>query len=165
MRRVRRKIEKRQVAQLAKQLSEQLPAELSTQFPIPRDDGTLTTPGNPVMIAIIQALIPLGLRAVREALDAEVTALAGERYARSDSHPDVVRWGKQKGSVFLADQKLALTVPRVRDRSAKREVPLSTYTALQTPRAHDVGLYRKVLSGISCREYEAAAEAMPEAFV
>ena len=164
MRRVRRKIEKRQVAQLAKQLSEQLPAELSTQFPIPRDDGTLTTPGNPVMIAIIQALIPLGLRAVREALDAEVTALAGERYARSDSHPDVVRWGKQKGSVFLADHKLALTVPRVRDRSAKREVPLSTYTALQTPRAHDVGLYRKVLSGISCREYEAAAEAMPEAF-
>jgi len=152
MRRVRRKIEKGQAAELAKQL------------PIPLDDGTLATPGNPVMIAMIQALIPLGLRAVKEALQAEVAALAGERYARGDAHPEIVRWGKQNGSIFLADQKLAVTVPRVRDRKEKREVPLSTYTALQTPRSHDLGLYRKVLAGISCREYEAAAEAVPEAF-
>lgn len=152
MRRVRRKAEKRQ------------PAKQSTQLPIPLDDGTLTTPGNPVMIAMIQALIPLGLRAVHEALQAEVAALAGERYAHGDAHPEVVRWGKQKGSIFLADQKLPVTVPRVRDRKEKREVPLSTYTALQTPRSNDLGLYRKVLSGISCREYEAAAEAVPEAF-
>ena len=152
MRRVRRKAEKRQAT------------EVPTELSIPLDDGTLTTPGSPAMIAMIQALIPLGLRAVEEALQAEVTALAGARYDRGDAHPEVVRWGKQKGSVFLADQKLAVTVPRVRDRKEKCEVPLSTYTALQTPRSHDMGLYRKVLSGISCREYEAAAEAVPEAF-
>lgn len=35
---------------------------------------------------------------------------------------------------------------------------------LQTPRAQDVGLFRRVLGGLSCREYEAAAEAVPEAF-
>jgi len=128
------------------------------------DDGTLTTPGNAVTIAMIQALIPLGLRAVEEALQAEVTALAGARYGRGDAHPGVVRWGKQQGSVFLADQKLPLEVPRVRDREEQREIPLATYAALQTPRAQDVGLYRKVLGGLSCREYEAAAEAVPEAF-
>lgn len=159
MRRVRRKTEKRQPAKLSAQ---------NTQLPIPLDDGTLTTPGrrvgNPVMIAMIQALIPLGLRAVHEAFQAEVTALAGERYARGDDHPEVVRWGKQKGSIFLADQKLSLTVPRVRDREEKREVPLSTYAAFQTPRGQGIGLYRKVLSGISCRDYEPAAEAVPEAF-
>ena len=55
-------------------------------------------------------------------------------------------------------------MPRVRDRAAQCEVPLATYAALQTPRAHDVGLFRKVLGGVSCREYEAAAEAVPEAF-
>jgi len=160
MRRVRRRPEKRQAAQLAKELSERRPAELS----IPLDDGALTTPGSPVMIAMIQALIPLGLRAVHEPLQAEVTALAGARYDRGDDHPEIVRWGKQKGSIFLADQKLSVTVPRVRDRKEKREVPLSTYAALQTPRSHDVGLFRKVLGGLSCREYEAAAEAVPEAF-
>ncbi len=48
--------------------------------------------------------------------------------------------------------------------AAQREIPLATYAALQTPRAQDAGLFRKVLGGLSCREYEAAAEAVPEAF-
>ncbi|MCR4332813.1 MAG: hypothetical protein NUV34_08970, partial [Sulfuricaulis sp.] len=70
---------------------------------MPLDDGTVTTP---VTLAMIQALIPLGLRAVEEALLAEVDTLAGPRYARDDQRPDVVRWGAQRGSIYLADQKL-----------------------------------------------------------
>ena len=131
------------------------------QQTVPLDDGTVTTPA---ALAMIRALIPLGLRAVEDALLAEVTTLAGPRYARDDDRPAVVRWGTQPGSIYLADQKLPITVPRVRDRAAQCEVPLATYAALQTPRAHDVGLFRKVLGGLSCREYEAAAEAVPEAF-
>lgn len=133
----------------------------AVQEPLPLDDGTVTTP---VTLAMIQALIPLGLKAVEEALLAEVGALAGPRYARDDERPSVVRWGSQSGSIYLADQKLPITVPRVRDQRGGREVPLTTYAALQTPRAHDVGLFRRVLGGLSCREYEAAAEAVPEAF-
>lgn len=117
-----------------------------------------------VTVAMIQALIPLGLRAVEEALQAEVAALAGPRYAREATPSAVVRWGAQRGSVYLADQKLPIEVPRVRDRTAGAELPLATYAALQTPRRHDVGLFRRVLGGLSCREYEAAAEAVPEAF-
>ena len=127
------------------------------QLAIPLDDGT-------AMLALIQALIPLGLQAVQEALVQEVTALAGARYAHDDAHPEIVRWGEQAGSIYLADQKLPITVPRVRDRGTAREVPLATYATLQTPRAQDVGLFRRVLGGLSCREYEAAAEAVPEAF-
>jgi putative transposase len=133
----------------------------SVQDTLPLDDGSMTTP---TALAMIQALIPLGLKAVEDALIAEVTTLAGPRYARHDDHPDVVRWGKQAGSVYVADQKLPITVPRVRDARTHREVPLTTYAALQTPRAQDVGLFRRVLGGLSCREYAAAAEAVPEAF-
>jgi transposase-like protein len=75
-----------------------------------------------------------------------------------------VRWGAQPGSIFLADQKLPIQVPRVRDRVAGTEVPLATYHQFQTPRARDEGLFRRVLGGLSCRDYEAAAEAVPEAF-
>ena len=75
-----------------------------------------------VSVAMIQALIPLGLRAVEEALQAEVTALAGARYVHEDGRDGVVRWGTQRGSVFLADQKLAIDVPRVRDQRTAREV-------------------------------------------
>jgi transposase-like protein len=121
------------------------------------DDGT-------VSLAMIQALIPLGLRAVEEALAQEVQALAGPRYARGDATPAVVRWGRQPGSNYLADQKLPIRVPRVRDRAAGQERRLPTYAALQTPRAQDAGLFRRVLSGLSCRDYAAAAEAVPEAF-
>jgi len=150
MRRVRRKATKNQ--------QQTAP---TVQQAIPLDDGTVTTPA---ALAMIRALIPLGLKAVEEALLVEVNTLAGPRYARDDDRPAVVRWGAQAGSIFLADQKLPITVPRVRDREAQCEVPLATYVALQTPRAHDVGLFRKVLGGVSCREYEAAAEAVPEAF-
>lgn len=117
-----------------------------------------------VSLAMIQALIPLGLQAVNEALQQEVTQLAGRRYARDDGAPYVVRWGKQAGSVFLADQKVPVLVPRVRDRAQGCEVPLTTYAQLQTPRALDQGLFRRVLGGLSCREYGPAAEAIPEAF-
>jgi hypothetical protein len=57
------------------------------QLPIPLDDGT-------VALAMIQSLIPLGLKAVEEALQREVTALAGRWYSRADAHPELVRWGK-----------------------------------------------------------------------
>ena len=137
--------------------SRQSPVAPPPQLTVPLDDGTLA-------LAMIQALIPLGLRAVENALQQEVTALAGARHARGDGHAGIARWGSQAGSVFIADQKLPIQVPRVRDTHAQREVPLATYAALQTPRAHDVGLFRRVLGGLSTREYEAAAEAVPEAF-
>lgn len=132
-------------------------APAGPQLAIPLDDGS-------AMLAMIQALIPLGLHAVAELLRQEVTALAGRRYAHDDEHPHLARWGSQPGSIYLADQKLPIQVPRVRDRAAGHEVPLATYHALQTPRSLDLGLFRRVLGGLSCRDDEAAAEAVPEAF-
>jgi transposase-like protein len=55
-------------------------------------------------------------------------------------------------------------VPRVRDRRRNQEVPLPTYERLQEPRTLDAGLLHKVLGGLSTREYERCAEAVPEAF-
>ena len=115
-------------------------------------------------VALIQALIPLGLQAVGEALDADVTALAGTRYGRTGGQAGVVRWGQQRGSVYWADQTLPIPVPRVRDRAANREVSLTTYEQLQRPRAADAGLFRRILVGLTCRQYAACAEAVPEAF-
>lgn len=116
------------------------------------------------LVALIQALIPLGLHAVGDALEAEVTDLAGERYSRTGGQPGYVRWCQQRGSVYLLDQKLPITYRRVRNRFRNVEVPLPTYQALGEPRAADAGLFRKVLHGLSCRRYEACAEAVPEAF-
>ena len=75
-------------------------------------------------------------------------ALAGVRYAHDDGHTGIARWGRQPGSIFLADQKLPIAVPRVRGHAARREVPLATYQHLQTPRALNVGLFRRVLGDV-----------------
>lgn len=115
-------------------------------------------------VALIQALIPIGLQAVQDLLEAEVATLAGARHQRAGRQPGLVRWGQQPGSVYLADQKLAITHTRVRDRVRNREVPLQSYHALQTPRHADATLFRKVLLGLSCRDYVAAAEAVPATF-
>ncbi len=57
-----------------------------------------------------------------------------------------------------------LDVPRVRDVEADAEVSLAAYRALQTPKKTDEGLLLRVLKGISCRNYKACAESVPEAF-
>jgi transposase-like protein len=116
------------------------------------------------MIPLIQALIPLGLQAFAEVMQAEVAQRAGRKYSRTGGQPNCVRWGRQPGSIFLADQKGPVTVQRVRDRARCQEFPLQSYQQLQTPRHADGGLFRKVLAGLSCRDYAASAEAVPEAF-
>ena len=72
--------------------------------------------------------------------------------------------GRQPGSIFLANQKLLLALPRVRDSARREELELPTYEALETRRALDAGLFRRGPGGLSCRDYEDAAEAVPEAF-
>ncbi|MGH9790666.1 MAG: transposase, partial [Candidatus Acidiferrales bacterium] len=115
-------------------------------------------------VALIQALIPVALEQVHQELKDDVARLAGERYVREGRQPGHVRWAGQRGSIYLADQKIPIMVPRVRDRFRNHEVPLPVYARLQQPRAVDTGLLHKVLGGLSTREYERCAEAVPEAF-
>lgn len=116
------------------------------------------------LVEVIQALIPLGLAAVEEALQGEGRRLAGERYQRAGRPLGHVRWGRQPGSIYLLDQKLPVLVPRVRDRRRACELPLETYTRLHEPRQGDGGLLRRVLLGLSTHRYQECAEAVPEAF-
>lgn len=117
-----------------------------------------------IRVALIQALIPLGLDAVADVLKDEVTRLAGPRYSRKQAETPFRRWGSQPGSVYLSDQKLPILVPRVRNLQTKQEGPLSTYGRFQTPRSMDEGLLLRVLKGLSCRNYRGCAQAVPEAF-
>ena len=115
-------------------------------------------------IALIQALIPLGLDAVAEELQKEVVRLTGEKNSRKGEKTPNRRWGSQGGSVYLSDQKVPISGPRVRDVAKNVEVPLDVYHRLQDPRGMDEGLLLRMLKGIATRSYETCAEAVPEAF-
>ena len=115
-------------------------------------------------VELIQALIPIGLEAVNELLQQEVCQLAGDRYSRAGGLPGHARWGSQRGSVYLADQKVAIATPRVRDTRRGQEVSLAAYQALQNPRRAEDASLRKVLKGLSCRDYEPCVDAVSETF-
>lgn len=128
--------------------------------PMPRFDlSTVDT-----QVTLLQALIPIALDRVGELLAAEVASLAGPRYAREGGTRSRVRWGQQRGSVFLGHQKVGIAVPRVRDRATNSEVPLTTYATLQQPRAIDQALMRTILGGVSTREYGRCVSLIPSAF-
>lgn len=115
-----------------------------------------------VRVEMIQCLIPIALEAVSDLLSGELDEIAGVRYSRKTT--SIRRWGRQKGSVYLGDQKIPISVPRARDTAVNREVALRTYKALQNPRGVDEKLLLRVLKGLSCRNYEACALDVPEAF-
>lgn len=113
---------------------------------------------------LIKALIPLGLMAVSHTLEAEVTELAGERYRRDGGRPGLARYGSNRSSVRLAGQRVPVRVPRVRNVAEGKEVPLASLQALRDATGSvDETLLRRVLYGLSCRNYEAAADAIPGA--
>ena len=113
-------------------------------------------------VELIRSLVPLGLMHVEEMLDDEVTALAGARYARKDASIGGRRHGSNPGTVGLAGQRVPIRVPRIR-RVARGEIPLRSYAALHGEGAVNDRLLTRVLYGISCRNYAAAAEAIPGA--
>ena len=111
-------------------------------------------------VELIRGLIPLGLMHVQMVLDEEVEALAGPRYAHVDGVTGT-RHGSNPGTVVLDGQRVPIRVPRV--RSDQAEIPLRSYQGLHGTGAADDALLRRVLYGISCRNYEAAARAIPGA--
>lgn len=114
-----------------------------------------------IQVSLIQALIPIGLKAVEDRLQREVQKWAGERYRHGKEY---TRWGKQNGSVYLHDQKIPIEVPRVRDKKRQREIQLETYQKLQEPYKLDQKLFQKVLNGLSMHRYEESAGLSAEVF-
>ena len=107
-------------------------------------------------VELIRSLVPLGLMHVHEVLDQEVTALAGDRYARKDASIGGRRHGSNPGTVGLAGQHVPIRVPRIR-RVAGSEIPRRAYEALRREGEVNDLLLTRVLYGISCRNDAAAA--------
>ena len=113
-------------------------------------------------VEMIRSLVPLGLMHVHELLEDEVKALAGERCSRKDELERGRRHGSNPGTVGLGGQRVPIRVLRVRSIEGG-EIPLRCYEAVSHGGEVNDLLLKRVLYGISCRNYEAAAEAIPGA--
>ena len=112
-------------------------------------------------LELIRALIPIGLCAVYEELDREVSELAGQAHKRKGNTQKNYRYGSNPGSIKLAGQRVPVKVPRV--RGPEGEIRLQSYDNLHHGGELNEMMFHQVLYGISCRNYERAAVDIPGA--
>lgn len=91
-----------------------------------------------------------------ELLTNEVRELCGERHERIEGRV-ASRHGRQQGVITIAGQKLMIERPRARSKSGG-EVPLWTYASLQREDAMPEAVLRRMVRGVSCRDYEGVVD-------
>ena len=96
--------------------------------------------------------VELGLLVATNLLEDEVARLCGARYQHQPGRTHT-RYGSQGGVVTLAGQKLPIDRPRVRRADGGGEVPLETYARLQSPDAMPQAVLRRMVRGVSTRDY------------
>jgi len=95
----------------------------------------------------------MGLRIAAQLLEEEVTQRCGPRYAHQADR-ELFRHGRQPGYVTLAGQKLPVPKPRLRRAGGQGEVELATYELLQRDEAMPEACLRRMVRGVSTRDYE-----------
>lgn len=98
-----------------------------------------------------------GLLLMKAYMDEEVKSLVGGRYERQ-SDRKYARWGSQGGAVVLGGQKFQIARPRVRDVAESMEAKLTTYDSFGNEGRFGEGIMRRLLLGVSSRDYKACIE-------
>lgn len=105
----------------------------------------------------------MGLKVATLLLEDEVNQRCGERYERVPER-GVTRYGHQGGVAVIAGQKLPIVRPRVRYTRQCGEANLETYARLQSPDAMPQSVLRRLVRGVSCRDYQGVVDLAREGF-
>jgi putative transposase len=87
----------------------------------------------------------------------------GFRYERVPQRT-VTRYGHQRGVTVIAGQKLPIRRPRMRYTQQCGEAALETYAQLQAPEAMPQAVLKRLVRGVSCRDYEGVVDLAREGF-
>jgi putative transposase len=105
----------------------------------------------------------MGLKVATLLLEDEVNRRCGFRYKRLPERT-VTRYGHQRGVAVIAGQKLPIRRPRMRYTQRCGEVDLETYSQLQLPNAMPESVLKRLVRGVSCRDYEGVIDLAREGF-
>lgn len=109
---------------------------------------------------LISTLLPPAVKAFIAECESEVEKLCGERYQHGKTNH---RWGWQKGSIILANQNVALEVPRVRAKDGN-EVRLQTYQDFQDPQLFNQAVFAEGIKKVSQRDYQKGVQKIANSF-
>ncbi len=105
----------------------------------------------------------MGLKVASLLLEDEVNQRCGSRYERVPERT-VTRYGHQRGVAVIAGQKLPIPRPRMRYTRQCGEADLETYARLQSPEAMPQSVLKRLVRGVSCRDYEGVVDLAREGF-
>jgi putative transposase len=105
----------------------------------------------------------MGLKVARLLLEDEVNQRCGQRYERVPERT-VTRYGHQRGVAVIAGQKVPIPRPRIRYTRQCGEADLETYARLQSPDAMPQSVLKRLVRGVSCRDYEGVVDLAREGF-
>jgi transposase-like protein len=108
-----------------------------------------------------RSALSIGVMVISELLEQEVKQICGERRRRTATRGGH-RYGSQPGYVVLGGQKVRINKPRVRTTNSRREVQLAVYARLQQVDVIDKGVMRRLVRGVSCRNYRSVVETITE---
>lgn len=111
---------------------------------------------------LISSLLPENVKAFLKQCEQEVDRLCGGRHQHSKERRHY-RWGSAQGSIVLANQRVALEVPRVRKKDGE-EVRLDTYEEFQNPKLFDQAVFTEGIKRVSQRDYEKGASKLASSF-
>lgn len=97
-------------------------------------------------------------------LEDEVSGVCGERYGHDPAGRRASRHGGQRGWVMVDGRKVPVERPRARCTDGSGEVRLGRYRELQQPRRLQETVLRRVLHGVSGRNYEQVVEQVRESY-
>jgi putative transposase len=105
----------------------------------------------------------MGLKVATVLLEDEVNRRCGSRYERVPERT-VTRYGHQRGVAVIAGQKLPIQRPRMRYTQRCGEADLETYARLQSPDAMPEAVLKRMVRGVSTRDYEGVVDLAREGF-
>ena len=101
--------------------------------------------------AVDEMLMSMAKMFAESILLIEREELSGPDY--QPRHPSLQKWAHEEGSVYIADQKVKVTKPRLR-YAGLGEVQLKSYEAMNSRGAFSSELLEKMLRGVSTQKYE-----------
>jgi len=110
------------------------------------------------LAAEVGRLVAVGL------LEDEAEQLCGERYKHNPEERTATRHGGQRGWAMLAGQKVPLERPRVRHTGGRGEAKLEVYRLLQNPENLRSSVLRRIVHGVSARNYEQVVDQTRQSF-
>ena len=108
--------------------------------------------------------IEIGRRVALGLLEDEVHERCGPRHQWGQAERQATRHGRQAGYVCVGGQKIAIERPRVRSSDGSGEVTLARYAQFQRPEALPQAFLRRMVRGVSTRNYESVIDLASEGF-